>query len=516
MILITSAAYINAGLISEFGKLPPCMLPVQNKRLYQHQLALLKGMEHIVLTLPQGFEPTDFDKKKLENENVKILYVPQNLQLGESIVYALNILACYHEPLRIFHGDTLFSELSEELDICSVAGVEDDYSWGYVNESNNRMAYAGYFTFSSQSLLIRSITECGYHFIAGVEAYHKKIPLKYIETSEWLDFGLVNAYYRSKSKLTTQRVFNGLEIDHYSVKKYSTDSRKILAEAAWFVSVPVELRRFIPALWDYGVKNDQGYYVIEYFYLSSLAELFVFGKNPLFIWKKILNACADFICRTSSLCPDSPESVALQNLKLYSNKTRERLKQYADKTGISLDKTWRCNGRSLPSLLEILKEIDSELDVPDARFACVMHGDFCFSNILYDFKTQSIRIIDPRGLDANGNQSIYGDMRYDVAKLAHSVLGMYDFIVGGNFILRENGDYDVTLEFVEDHVLCEVQSYFKDMHFAGFSLQELKIYPILVHLFLSMLPLHHDQPLRQRAMLANALRLYYKFKEQTI
>lgn len=63
MILITSAAYINAGLISEFGKLPPCMLPVQNKRLYQHQLALLKGMEHIVLTLPQGFEPTDFDKK---------------------------------------------------------------------------------------------------------------------------------------------------------------------------------------------------------------------------------------------------------------------------------------------------------------------------------------------------------------------------------------------------------------------------------------------------------------------
>ena len=40
MILITSAAYVTPGLASEFGKLPPCMLPVQNRRLYEHQIKL--------------------------------------------------------------------------------------------------------------------------------------------------------------------------------------------------------------------------------------------------------------------------------------------------------------------------------------------------------------------------------------------------------------------------------------------------------------------------------------------
>ena len=43
MIIINSAAYINSDLVSEFGKLPPCMLPVQNKRLYEHQINLIKS-----------------------------------------------------------------------------------------------------------------------------------------------------------------------------------------------------------------------------------------------------------------------------------------------------------------------------------------------------------------------------------------------------------------------------------------------------------------------------------------
>ena len=46
MILINSAAYINSDLTSEFGKLPPCMLPVQNKRLYEHQCNMLLSVKN--------------------------------------------------------------------------------------------------------------------------------------------------------------------------------------------------------------------------------------------------------------------------------------------------------------------------------------------------------------------------------------------------------------------------------------------------------------------------------------
>ena len=43
MILITSGAYIDSSLAYEFGNIPPCMLPVQNKRLYEHQIELIRN-----------------------------------------------------------------------------------------------------------------------------------------------------------------------------------------------------------------------------------------------------------------------------------------------------------------------------------------------------------------------------------------------------------------------------------------------------------------------------------------
>jgi hypothetical protein len=42
--------------------------------------------------------------------------------------------------------------------------------------------------------------------------------------------------------------------------------------------------------------------------------------------------------------------------------------------------------------------------------------------------------------------------------------------------------------------------------------REWDCYPVMVLLFLSMLPLHVDNPLRQKALLANAMRLYLEAK----
>ena len=104
-------------------------------------------------------------------------------------------------------------------------------------------------------------------------------------------------------------------------------------------------------------------------------------------------------------------------------------------------------------------------------------------------------------------------MRYDVAKLAHSVLGLYDYIVGGCFTYKENKN---RIEFeiqTEPHIL-EIQKHFQTQIFGEMNLDQLNTYPILVHLFLSMLPLHSDHPLRQKAMLANALKIYVDYKSR--
>lgn len=516
MILITSAAYISPGLISEFGKLPPCMLPVQNKRLYEHQISLISRNEFIVLSLPESFQLRDFDRRKLNEFGVRVIFVPDSLSLGGSVVYTLNVCARYEEPIHILHGDTLFDKLPDGLDVCLVSKAEDDYSWDRVDSDKN--VYAGYFSFSSQSLLIQKITENNYNFIQGIEAYNNFLFIQKIVVSFWLDFGLVNSYYRSISKMTTQRVFNSLNVNRYSVTKYSEDSRKILAEANWFSSLPKDLKHYAPALWNSGVQDGRGFYEIEYYYLSSLANLFVFGKNPPFIWEEIIMSCIDFINDIAKYSPSSDDisKISVQNDLLYAPKTLHRLKEYGKQRNISLSHSWVVNGVQVPSLLEIIAETDKMISKNDCRFVRLMHGDFCFSNILYDFKSKTIRVIDPRGLDLDGNCNIYGDLRYDVAKFAHSILGLYDFIIGGVFSYSENDAYNVILDFEKNTQLDAIQEYFKQQCFAGYSLGELTTYPILVQLFLSMLPLHNDNELRQKAMLANALRLYVELKRQKI
>lgn len=515
MILITSAAYVSPALVAEFGKLPPAMLPVQNRRLFEHQLDLIDKADFgsVYLTLPKGYQPTQIDSEKLKARNVTIVYIPESFSLGQSVVYALNVIGRYDEALYILHGDTLFSKLEMTADIYSVGQAEDDYSWATAGTGGDAQIYAGYFTFSSPSRLIRNITENGYGFMSGVKAYQAEVDMKAVVLPDWMDFGLINTYYRSISKLTTQRVFNSLKVNRYSLTKYSKDARKILAEANWFASLPKEMRHYAPALWDSGVTEDgRGFYEIEYYFQSSLANLFVFGKNPTFVWKEILNSCAEYISDEASIKPTNPEEITRQNAQLYGVKTRQRLEDYARMSGIDLNKEWTIDGVKVPGLLAISDEMDAEIDKTTTEFATMMHGDFCFSNILYDFKSKTIRVVDPRGLDVEGHQSIYGDVRYDVAKFSHSILGMYDYIIGGNFTYTENEPYNVELRFPENDVITAVQAYFRSMCFGGHSLKGLSTYPITIHLFLSMLPLHSDKPERQKAMLANALRLYVEYK----
>lgn len=515
MILVTSAAYITPGLASEFGKLPPSMLPVQNKRLYEHQVALMPKEEILILSLPRTYILPDYDKRRLSSLGIRVIHVPDELTLGQSIIYVLNVVGRYNESLSILHGDTLFGSLTPQKDFCAVAKAEIAYDWAKVDNTTEEV-FSGFFSFSDQSLLIQKITECGYNFIEGISEYNKEKPLILGELPEWMDFGLINSYYRSISKMTTQRVFNSMKATGYSIIKSSRDKQKMIAESNWFQSLPVNMRHYAPTVWNCGEDEDCGFYEIEYYYLPSLANLWVFGKNKAYVWEEIINACVKYLNDEYLEKPLNIYEVAHCNNDYYGVKTLQRLQEYSEQSGMSLDKEWCINGVMVPSLREIVESTDAMIAKNDIRFATMMHGDPCFSNILYDFRSKSIKVIDPRGRDNNGNLSIYGDFRYDVSKLAHSIIGMYDFIIGGMFDFQENGTYNVRLKFEENEELYCLQEYFRSQIFGGYTYKELNILPILIHLFLSMLPLHSDNQLRQKALLANALRLYVELNKTNI
>ena len=194
---------------------------------------------------------------------------------------------------------------------------------------------------------------------------------------------------------------------------------------------------------------------------------------------------------------------------LYIDKTYSRLERYKDTIDIDLDNINVYAGTILPSINQIVNECIEKI-IAQQIFPCIMHGDLCFSNILYDSRSNIIKLIDPRGQNADKQLTIYGDQKYDLAKLCHSFIGLYDFIIADAFELIDSEDTGMELIFSYDNRISDLQTIFWNTELIdGFS--NIDSIPLTIILFLSMIPLHSDKPTRQRAMLANALRLYRCF-----
>ncbi|MCE1058294.1 MULTISPECIES: phosphotransferase [Pseudomonas] len=519
MIVINSAAYVVPEFRAEFGRIPPCLLPIGNRKLVEYQVPLLRKAysERIIVSLPVGYELTIDEQRLFADLNIEPTYVPVDFTLAEALLYVLNTVGEPTEPLRLLHGDTLLEEIPEGVDLIGTAATEDDYSWETeVVAPGLEVVWCGYFAFASTQVFIRSLALAQGDFVKAVRLYSSQNTLTMVEVNGWHDLGHVNTYFVSRSRITTQRVFNSLRIQNGVVWKSGTERKKIIAEGEWFKKLPVPLRRYIPQLIDSGIDRETGdaFYMLEYLTCSPLNEVFVHGRNPDFFWRRIFNLMGEFLsdarhcvmtesagfCR-SEICADAVE--------LYKNKTYIRLQQYSDSCGVSLDAPASYGDRELPSIWRIAEEcISRTLDL--SVVPTILHGDFCLSNILFDSRGGAIKVIDPRGLNQNYEVTLLGDQKYDLAKACHSLIGLYDFIIAGRYQIDCLPGRGAIIRFSADDRLLSIQKIFMESQLIpGISVAD--IMPLTVLLFLSMLPLHHDRPDRQEAMLINALRLYAEY-----
>ena len=86
--------------------------------------------------------------------------------------------------------------------------------------------------------------------------------------------------------------------------------------------------------------------------------------------------------------------------------------------------------------LERLKGAITKLSNECSNYISIIHGDPAFSNILFSPRNMIYKFIDPRG--NFGIDTIYGDYRYDIAKLRHCYHGKYDEITNNLFEIQEN------------------------------------------------------------------------------
>lgn len=236
--------------------------------------------------------------------------------------------------------------------------------------------------------------------------------------------------------------------------------------------------------------------------------MFLFETSERSTWVSIFKKI-DSILQIFSKYKDTVAEDSV--IEMTTGKLFNRLENLEKHNGIyrllkSFDE-FKINGRpvkNLGSLRANLEQAAAQLQ-KNVQISAI-HGDLCLSNILYDQGASIIRFLDPRG--SFGKAGIFGDPRYDIAKLYHSVFGLYDFIVADLFSLRvigNNIDFKVHLH---DRVK-EVQNAFVEVLLPKYDIQEIRLHTAF--LFASMITLHFDKPDRQIAMLATSLLLFEEY-----
>ena len=532
MNLIASGAYLQGEFPSEVGFLPPSFLSIGNKRLYEYQVDFLRLCsitfdEDIYLSIPQSFDLDCFDKKRLDNLNVKLLRVPDGMSLGESLLYCWNSSGKHHKTLTLLHGDTLFLDthfdslntvsvhknkgfykravLGQDKD--SLRKVHDDWS------SESDKVISGFFRFSDPLYFMKSLVERKSDFIQAIVGYHQKFPVILDSKGEWLDFGHINSFYQSRTRMTTERSFNDLKINYRSVIKSSkSKSKKIYAEGNWFFELPLSLRIYTPALLEISKGNQnfiEARYSLEYLYLLPLNDLFVFCRLDESSWDLIFKGLFHMLSDFSNFkLKKVTDSHLAQFNDLYLKKTIKRLESFSNQSSYSLSNNNFKIGSDIYSLRDIAEISAGFISPVSKKDISIIHGDLCFSNILFDNRVGSIKCIDPRGMSPSGELSIYGDKRYDIAKVYHSVFGLYDLIIANRYEMRDSlMGTDISFSINEEFHSKLLDNFRKTVLFPlGYN--EKEILAITIHLFLSMIPLHDDRPNHQYAFIANAWRLF--------
>ena len=82
MILIASGAYVISEFQVELGKIPPCLLPIANKKLIELQVAAIRKTfndQEIYLSLPESYELSSSEIKILDALTCRLLKYQINL-----------------------------------------------------------------------------------------------------------------------------------------------------------------------------------------------------------------------------------------------------------------------------------------------------------------------------------------------------------------------------------------------------------------------------------------------------
>lgn len=529
--VIIPAAKLVPEELQTFGKLPGIIYPINQRIVFDFLYDQYKDFLNIDIICCEKAEKVQRRLDKYINDQVKISILDSLSDLGHTVHFALRDVS---GPVIINFADTIVMD-----DVSAIVGKDafychEDYmseTWTYFDEKDGKIAniydkksidsdkkkklFVGVFSITDGAYFRRCLEEAFTQngllmstFYCALQLYSMKYPMKAVVTENWFDMGHQNKYYSSKLEVRA-REFNHISIDKNRgiLRKSSDDKDKFIGEIKWYLKLPSDIEYVRPRIFDYSTSYDDPYISIEYYAYHTLHELFLYGDLNRQQWIDIFNRVR-FVCNDFKRYTVKDSKILPSLEEMYLTKTLQRLDKLKTDTRfcVFFERNITINGKeclNLNNIIELLKRIIPQYLYDIEKFT-IIHGDLCFANIMVDSNLSFIKVIDPRG--KFGAFDIYGDPRYELAKLFHSVDGKYDYIIKDLFGVQYDAgstsiDYNIK-ERKTDFDLYDVfiEAFSEEI---GNDLKKIELIESL--LFLSMIPLHRESFEHQLVMLGTGL-----------
>lgn len=512
---------------------PKCLLSIKQKpAIYNMIIPLIKeGLRDIIFVVNNDNINVikDFMNMSFPNIDLKIEYIIQNDFSGPGS--ALSLVAdklSEDKSIILLLGDTLCTYPDNyDNSWIGVNEVADDEKSKYcmIESKSNKVinifdkpdttvdtndAAIGLYYFKNSKLLSTILKEKiekihgEYQLSSYFQKYHEHENIYIKKINDWEDIGSLDGYMKTNKNNFNCRFFNTLYLDQLGVLHKKSIYPKITSEINWFkYTKNTDFEKVSPKFYDRDRFQDE--YGIEFYDYLTLSEYFTFYPlheyNKTYIFTSLIEKLIDLY--KNNQLKDEKFKNLLKDILI--DKTYNRINEWS-RTDITNKEKVFVNNKEYYGVFPLLEKLNNsilEICENSINFTSIIHGDPAFSNILFSPRNMLFKFIDPRG--EFGIDTIYGDYRYDLAKLRHCYHGKYDEITNDLFEVSESTTYDncnIELSFYKDleyltldHVLVE----------KGFDIDDIELIEGL--LFLSMIPLHNDYPERQIAFFSRGIEI---------
>lgn len=389
-----------------------------------------------------------------------------------------------NKPVVVWLGDAIILDddlrLGEDFLLCKE--VDDHSAWcmwdgiSFYNKPNESIAggvaLVGLYSFSNGLHALESFGMSYGPEISEALEYYGSTQFERVMTNQWYDIGQLSTYHQTSAALLNRkaRAFNRLRYDHElgTITKtpdyHDKESMKTLkSEKSWYSSLTPEQECFVPRVFD---SHNEYELCMSFESGTLLSDLMLYENLTRSTWEYII----DKVFRIKLKYFNQPCTDSYFVQQFYDNarsawydKTYNRL----EKCAYFFDDEMSKRIRSMA--LDVIRSTNP---------VETHHGDLHFGNILYNYTTDQIKLIDPRGAYGSCDRTTHGDDLYDWAKLAHDLYFGYNAMVAD---VPQN-------EIVKSIFVAKLREY------------DLPINEILdggIVLLASCIPLHSDDEKRQ-------------------